>query len=166
MKTKWIFNYDPADVVDDNGNYDQALIDETMIHEFGHILTLNNTQIMDESNVKTSNYSTDEGTLKKNSYLNGFYQAFWKDIAKEYSIEDEEGYEEYDVDKLYSDKENQFVTDYAATNPAEDIAESFAYFVTKSKPSNDKGANAKINFFYDYPELVKMREEIRSAIGK
>ena len=161
--TQWIFNYDPADVIGDNGKYDQDLIDETMVHEFGHILTLNHTQLMKERNEKSTTYTTDEGTMKKESYLNSFYQKFWKDIVQDYRLKDEE-YESYDVDKLYDAESDQFVTDYAATNPAEDIAESFAFFITKDKPSNNKGSNAKINFFYEYPELVKMRDEIRSNI--
>ncbi len=50
-------------------------------------------------------------------------KSFWKDIAQDYRLMDEE-YESYDVDELYDAKSEQFVTDYAATNPAEDIAES------------------------------------------
>ncbi len=74
--TQWIFNYDPADVIGDNGKYDQDLIDETMVHEFGHILTLNHTQLMKVRNEKSTTYTTDEGTMKKESYLNAFYQKF------------------------------------------------------------------------------------------
>ncbi|MBK9051223.1 MAG: hypothetical protein IPL78_09985 [Chloroflexi bacterium] len=46
------------------------------------------------------------------------------------------------------------MTDYAATNPAEDIAETFMAFVLEPKPNGDTIAEEKVLFFYQYPELV------------
>ena len=52
------------------------------------------------------------------------------------------------------------MTDYAATNPGEDIAESFTSFVMEPKPDGDTIAEEKVLFFYEYPELVQLRAEI------
>jgi len=51
------------------------------------------------------------------------------------------------LDQFYVDHEDEFVSDYAATNPGEDIAESFATFVLKPAPSGDTLADQKVAFF-------------------
>ena len=56
------------------------------------------------------------------------------------------------------------MTEYAATNPSEDFAESFMVFVLKEKPTKSTIADQKILFFYDFPELVEMRDFIRSNL--
>jgi hypothetical protein len=61
------------------------------------------------------------------------------------------------------------VDDYATTHPTEDIAESFAYFVFSPEPTGDSIKDQKIAFFYEYPELVKLRQSILQggcSIGK
>lgn len=165
---KWIFSVDIADSLNKNGKLNEKELSYTLIHEFGHILTLNNTQIenikQNESNI--NRYSTMEGITKDTSYLNQFYNTFWKDIYDEWQkiedIEDEDKY--YDaLDNFYQKYQSRFVSDYASTNPGEDIAETFADFVTKEKPEGNTIAEKKILFFYKYPELLKLREEIRKA---
>ncbi len=48
------------------------------------------------------------------------------------------------------------------SNPEEDIAEAWTMFVLNPKPAGDSIAEEKMLFFYDYPELVKLRAEIAS----
>ncbi len=64
------------------------------------------------------------------------------------------------LDDFYYKYEDQFLTDYAVTHPAEDIAESFGFFVFAEKTTGDSIAEQKILFFYQFPELVKLRTEI------
>ena len=61
---------------------------------------------------------------------------------------------------FYQTHRDQFVGDYAVTHPAEDIAESFTYFVFSPKPSGNSIRERKIRFFYEYPELIRLRGEI------
>lgn len=131
----------------------------TLVHEFAHILTLNKTQINGEifEKEKCNNYYIDEGCLYKDAYLNEFYQKFWKDrfnAKVENSLEN------------YNKKPTAFVTEYAATNPSEDIAESFVAFVFAKNNKNKQGiiANQKIFFFYKYPEIVKIRDTIHKNL--
>lgn len=63
-------------------------------------------------------------------------------------------------------KDQTFVSEYAATNLTEDMAESFASFVLQSKPSGTKTVDKKIAFYYEYPALVRERERIRTALAK
>ncbi len=123
------------------------------VHELGHIVTLKETQV--DANVRESEcgtYFPGEGCARQNSYINKLYELGWTDI---YNGEDGN-------ENLYDQYKDRFLTDYAATNPAEDIAEVFAYFVTKAdRPSGNSIADQKINLLYEYPELVELRQEMR-----
>ncbi|MEZ4643120.1 MAG: hypothetical protein R3E31_10390 [Chloroflexota bacterium] len=77
-------------------------------------------------------------------------------------MNDETELDESDMEDFYYDHEDWFVTDYAATNPGEDIAESFTAFILQPKPTEDTLAAEKILFFYDYPELVALRKDLAS----
>jgi hypothetical protein len=56
------------------------------------------------------------------------------------------------------------VSEYAATSPAEDIAEAWAFFLLSPKPELDSISSEKILFFYEYPELVALRTQILTNI--
>ncbi len=130
----------------------------TLIHEFAHILTLNSNQIDEDADVTScKTYYTQEGCTNNDSYLNKFYQKFWK--GKGFNVQSDNPLDNY------SKYPNAFVTEYAATNPGEDIAESFASFVFKQKPKSPATiAEEKILFFYEYPELVDLRKSVRSNL--
>lgn len=157
---KFVLNLDIKDMTDANGKFSKKDMDETIVHEFGHIITLNNTQMTDKS---AGTYETQEGILNKDSYLNKFYDQFWKSKTEKYLLSNEGGMRQYDVEKLYSEHEAWFVSDYAATNVEEDIAESFRVFVLENKATGNSVKDQKVNFFYQFPELVKMRTEIRDG---
>ena len=150
----------------------------TLVHEFAHLLTLAPDQVppslaifnnpedndiyLDEASA-CSTFFPGEGCSNPDSYLNAFYQAFWTDIYDEWNeinlIEDEDEY--YDaLDDFYLKYEDQFLTDYSVTHPAEDIAEAFGFFIFAEKPAGDTIAEQKILFFHQYPELVQLREQI------
>jgi len=131
----------------------------TLIHEFAHILTLNSSQLEAEIPAKRClTYDTSaEGCTKQNSYLNHFVEMFWKDILQKYP--DAEDYYSY-----YEKYPSEFVRDYAATSPIEDIAESFATFILRTKRVDATLADKKVDFFYAYPELVKMRNNMRKSL--
>jgi|TARA_Y100000310_G_scaffold253216_1_gene260037 hypothetical protein len=76
---------------------------------------------------------------------------------------EDESYEE--SDKFYSKYEERFITDYASTNPEEDIAESFTAFILEEKPQSASIAKQKILFFYEFEGLINLRKVIRSRLG-
>ncbi len=170
--TEWLLNVDIADT------NDLRDLTYTLIHEYGHLLTLNENQInIDEdifynpddedlyaaAETSCATYFPGEGCAKSDSYINLFYEKFWAGIYDEWSetqyIEDDYAYYEA-LDNFYYKYEDQFVTDYAATNTGEDIAESWTFFIISDKPSGNTIAEEKILFFYQFPELVQLREEI------
>ena len=143
----------------------------TLVHEFGHLLTLNSTQIRPTNKISQEEgepYLTIEGESYKNSYLNKFVSLFWKgkllekwDVIKERHCFTEESCVEK-LFGLYRENFSDFVTNYAAESPEEDIVESWTFFVLKKKIKHPKTiAQKKINFFYQFPELVEYRRQIR-----
>jgi hypothetical protein len=180
--THWIVEVDIADLEDK----DQFIF--TLIHEYGHMLTLNASQVKADQEVlndllndtpdfalverKTATcpeYFTGGGCSLPNSYINAFYDRFWLDINAEWEKIDALQYEDdlspyYDgLYNFYKSHQDQFVDDYATTHPTEDIAESFTYFVFSPKPTGNSIKEQKIAFFYEYPELVELRQNILSS---
>jgi len=157
--TKWRIVLDINDAFDAKGDYINEY-DETIVHEFAHLLTLNASQMQKNS---SNTYENEEGILTEDAYLNQFYQKFWLDIQGDF----DEIVDAYDPDTVYDfyDKyEDHFVTDYAATNPEEDIAESFRLFVCFDKPQGDEIKDEKVKWFYQFEELVELRERIRENL--
>lgn len=154
----------------------------TLVHEFGHLLTLNpgqvppDLEIFNHPNDDTiyqeavdacPRYFPGEGCSAPDSYINAFFQSFWPKIYDEWlqidGIEDEDTYYQK-LNEFYDKYQDQFLTDYAVTNPAEDIAESWSFFILSPKPEGNTIAEEKILFFYDYPELVDLRQEILNRL--
>ena len=165
--TRWNIVMDAVDAMN------QKEQQYTLIHEYGHILTLNNRQVpfdaqaavddaaYEEAANTCPRFFTGEGCANSNSYINAFFDEFWADIYDELP-QDPEDYDA--VDAFYNQYQDRFVTDYAATNPGEDIAESWTHFVLNDKPTGDSIADQKVRFFYDYPELVTLREQIQARL--
>ena len=135
----------------------------TIIHEFGHILTLHKDQVdASVTQGNCTNYYPGEGCARSNSYINELYQSFWKDIQAEYQT----AQTNQSTQQVFYDKyKDRFVTQYASTNPGEDIAEVFATFVTKKdKPVGTTIAEKKILLMYNRSELVAFRNHIRQNL--
>jgi len=154
----------------------------TVIHELGHLLTLNDTQvaldarvfynpddqqIYDEEAATCSTYFLFEGCSHPDSYLNTFFQRFWTSIYPEWqdiNAETDENILGQKMDRFYQRYADQFVSDYAATSAEEDIAETFMYFIFMPQPSGASIAEQKRLFFNDYPEMVALRERLLQSL--
>lgn len=122
----------------------------TFIHELAHIITLNLSQLDPAiTKEKCKNFYLDEGCTYANSYLNIFKNTFWKNVTTQ------------------NFSESKFVTDYATTNEVEDAAESFAFFVLGKGQDilGDSVRDQKIKSFYNYPELVAIRKDMRNNLS-
>jgi hypothetical protein len=119
----------------------------TLIHELGHIITLNTSQVVPGVD-QCHTYAIDEGCAKADSYLNLFVSQFWKNEPQPV----------YDPTK--------FVTEYAATNDVEDLAESFAFFVLEKGGSDATLRDQKLKFLATYPDLVSIRTQMRKVLTK
>ncbi|WP_106794475.1 hypothetical protein [Aquimarina sp. Aq78] len=136
----------------------------TIVHEFGHIITLDKVQV--DSSVSQGdckNFFTGEGCSRDNSNINKLYQSHWADIWEEFRKVNNQS----DAQKFYDKYKERYVTQYASTNPGEDIAEVFATFVTRAGGVNGNSrAEKKIQMMYDNAEMIKLRNYIRGNIAK
>ena len=145
-----------------DGAKDISYLLTTLIHEYAHILTLDLEQMPPSSDCEVAAPSQD--CWYDDAYLLAFWEEFWSgygDDAPAASNTDDTVKQAF-----YQEHEEDFVTAYAATNVAEDIAESFMAYVIEPIP--DPAASvvaAKMAFFERYPELSAIRERIRAEFG-
>ena len=120
----------------------------TIVHEFAHTVTINAAQIdvRLERGGTCPTFELEEGCSESDSYIFAFYELFYADGE--------------------STNMDDFVTEYASENIAEDMAESFTFFILEDEERDgDSIADDKVNFFYNFSELVELRDEIREMIG-
>lgn len=119
--------------------------DELIIHELGHVVAID--RILRAGTVDTRQQH--------------FTERFWSeaDIAAAAARRESD-----DVDdrryRYYLQHQDAFVSDYATTDPQEDFAESFTFFVLGREPEG-REAGEKIAFFADDASMRAVREEIR-----
>ena len=149
-REQWLFQ------IDTSGTVEQHELDRTMVHEYAHLMTLRLAQIpAGGSEESCATFYVDEGCPVPTSYLAMFGQQFWP-----------EG-EVYDdgMEDRYAAATDAYVTEYAATSAIEDVAEAFAeYVVHPERWEGDSVADAKVQFFGQFPELVRLRSVIRSNL--
>ena len=168
-----------VDLLDAENYYDLTY---TLLHEQGHLLTLNTEQVLpseaifqfpenetvrEQETDACPQYFTGQGCSEPNSYINQFFTRFWPFLYEEWEqihLERDKDTRATLLEDFYKVHEDQFLSDYAPTSPVEDIAESWAFFVLSPKPELDSIANEKILFFYEYPELVERRTQILQQI--
>ncbi len=137
-----------------------ADLDNTLVHEYAHLITLSPTQVIPATSREVrdscTTYFTGEGCARQGSIFDRFVEEFWSedDLARARS----------DPAALYGADPDAFVTSYAATNPGEDLAETFRFFVYRSRPRPNTVAQSKIAFMWEVPELVRIRAELRSEL--
>ncbi|WP_432361342.1 hypothetical protein [Sporosarcina sp. UB5] len=129
-----------------------------LIHEYGHFLTLNEEDfvISDTCPADQLFFKPFKICANADSYMNLFYQDFWKEYEEQWLYNGNTTSEERLA--FYEKNKESFVTTYATVNPFEDIAESFTHFMLT--PYNDNPQTVperKVNFFYQFPELVEYR---------
>lgn len=150
----WCMTVDPADITDD------GLFPYTVVHEMCHYLTLNEKQVEyygdSDKCYPQDRYSDWECVAKEDSYLQGYYKAFWKDIINDWATDPENPY-------FYYRHQSEFVTGYAATECAEDLAECFCAYVLLDS-ADTPAIQAKFDFFDSYPELRQLKKGILKKV--
>lgn len=163
---KWIYAIDPADAVEPPG----LGFVHTIVHEFGHIMRLERTQVTPgvPKEQCSAPFPVDEGCPVNGAYISAWFEQFWLGetyTAHQAAIGDSSGMAQQDaVFAFYDTRESEFLTAYSATDPVEDFAESFTYFVLTDQVSNPAMVKEqKVNFFYQFPAFVSVRTEIRNS---
>ncbi|AWW00285.1 putative zinc-binding metallopeptidase [Arcticibacterium luteifluviistationis] len=146
----------------EEGFNNEGALQKSITHEFGHLLSLNDSQLdASISEANCPNYYPEDGCAKTGSFINTFYSTFWTDnLVKEFDNNS-------DNTTFFENNKDKFITEYAASSPIEDFAEVFAYFVLHDMPSSNSTAikDLKILSFNEYPELVKIKTTIRARLN-
>ena len=130
----------------------------SLVHEYAHIFSLNDTQVDGFVEGECPNLFISEGCANPGSYIDDFENAFWADLDADPDSEDFGGY--------YENAEDDFVTEYAATNAIEDFAETFAHYVLKDTTEFEGVAADKIQFMVDSSDIKSEVQRIRKALEK
>ncbi|MBT8247856.1 MAG: hypothetical protein KJN73_08560 [Acidimicrobiia bacterium] len=140
---------------------DDDVRDIALIHELGHLVSLGPTEVVAatdpsvEENCLT--YFSVEGCAIPGRVFEQFVSTFW-DVEGGWGGTDEE------ADERYRQNPDSFVTAYAATNPGEDLAETFVFFVYRLRPTGTTIADEKIALLWQFPELVELRQWLRRGL--
>ena len=147
--TRFSINIDYYDVFDENGNpRDWSKLTYTVLHEYGHVLLEDETQI--DLSVGTDTH--DPAGFLPGSFRKAFYDRFWKDLGIT-AVSD------------YEDNPTSYVSRYGANYFHEDIADTFAVFVLGGKPEGNTVAEEKLRFFWEDAEMAALRRDIRAGMG-
>jgi len=125
----------------------------TVIHEYAHVLSLNYSQdsgYVSEEYCET--YYSDGLCFAEDAYLNVFYSEFWAPYPDSHG---------YNAEARYSENPGHFLNEYSATDPTEDFAESFAYYITQNSPTEILD---KYDFFDSYSEFADFKSTIQSNV--
>lgn len=153
--TKWVFaaNLAYAD--------DADLLLSTLVHEYAHLLSLGRDDA-DPAATTCETEWTGAGCLLADSDLERFAQRFWAGYT------DAPARDNVDADvaaEFYGAHEEDFVSEYAATNASEDFAETFATYVVEPGGARDSVIGEKFAFFDGLPEYADARDRIRAEFG-
>lgn len=160
---KWHLAIDYQDAFNDDGSVDKKGMGDVLLHETGHMVTLGTDQVMVDYQQCTT-YESDQGCSKANSYINHFYDLYWKTHADYIASQDTILRSERSTRDFYQLYQNEFLTPYASTGVEEDMAETFAYFIQYGKPYGSSIAYQKVRFFYSFPSFVRLRKVIRLGL--
>jgi len=134
----WILSLDIADLPD------RALIEETIVHELSHVVTLD-SDVFTFGNVDgCAGVQIELGCAEAGTVLAAFAERFW---PGELSSEDPE----------------HFVNNYASTAPHEDLSETFTAWVL-GWPVEGPVVEAKIDMLSADAELSELADALRAEL--
>ncbi len=159
----------------------------TILHEFAHIVTLNDAEYVNydvvlddrEGLIETDaayedgiaegmavcdTFAYDDGCPVDDSLLVLWTEEFWLDdyeLAFDGSLDDPAIF-------FFDEDPDAFVSEYAATYPADDFAVTFSIFVALEDDElptmdSDRIVEQKIAWFSTIPELADLRDDLRTA---
>lgn len=157
----WKISIDPEDMVD------KLEFANTVIHEYGHYLSLNSSEVFYTNEYTNSDSMIEDFDVyretymigKKNSYISKFYDSFWKSFAFD-RLANKENH------LFYFRHSDSFIDSYASTSCTEDFAECFSYYILPPKWELTKEQQEKLDFFDSFPEIKEIKKSILANMTK
>lgn len=132
------------------------VLDVALIHELGHLVSLGPGEVLPATDPSVrdncATYFSVEGCAVAGGVFDRFVDEFWPSAFET---------DEAAGEARYATARDSFVTRYAASNPGEDLAETFVFFVYRLRPTGPTVAEDKIRLLWEFPELVELREALR-----
>jgi hypothetical protein len=141
----WILSLDVADLSD------RALIEETIVHELSHAVTLDDDVFRFGDDTGCRGVTMSLGCADDGTILARFAARFWSDGAD-------------GATPTSAPDPSGFVNDYASSAPHEDLAETFTAWVL-GWPVDGATIEAKIEMLAADPELAGLAGELRDRLG-
>ena len=139
---------------------------ELIVHELGHIISYEEILGLPKPAITNcESYFSVHGCPAENSYLRQFVDSFWTASDLKRAERFAKAGDDFESAYVYYDShKNNFVTNYAASSPEEDFADSFMFYVMGEPVKGGSTARQKVDFFKRYPHFVSVREEILSNL--
>ena len=136
---------------------------ELMVHEFAYIFSLD--QVFRERMVARNchPYFADTLCYGADSYLGQFIDTFWSNQMLD-DLQSVQAGSRFDQADFYDRYESHFVSEYAATDPAEDFAESFTQYVYGKMAPRGSIADQKIEFFDQFRYIQELSDTIQHEL--
>lgn len=155
-----------------------AELDATIVHEVAHIVTLDADQVEPAPNPSRRRklldpcptYLAVDVCVRDGGHLDAFFEAFWEGQLYEewlriHDLSDDAAYEEA-FGRFTASYGDRFVSEYAATSPDEDLAETFQAWVLGDDDAVVTPVVAdKFRFLDGRAELADLRLEIRRRLA-
>jgi len=142
---------------------DSEQVAEALVHEVGHLLSLEPAQVDTRQRGTCRTFATKTGCSRPGSLLDDFVERSWRGILDDWSkANDRRGAARTRALRaLYRAHPDTFVSEYAATHPDEDFAETFAAWCLspspRSGPFTTPALRAKARWLDGRPEVRGMR---------
>lgn len=133
-------------------------VQRVMGHEFAHVLT-GTAEGVDRADPDCRFSENRYGCTTNSNYLSQWVERFWS--PDELETLEGAGYRDPAGATRRCAADPGFPTRYAATNPSEDFAESFEFFLFGNRVATP--VQPRIRFLATFPELVRMRDRIVAA---
>jgi len=138
---------------------------ELMVHEFAHIFSLDQQLASQTPGSNCPGLYTDLACFSPGSYLGEFVTDFWDErlLAELVDAKDSRS-PDRELLQFYERYESEFVSDYAATDPSEDFAESFAWYVLDEPVRQGTVAADKVDFMDQFQIIRSYKKHIQSQL--
>jgi hypothetical protein len=134
-----------------------------IVHELAHIISYESiVSVPLPSNASCHVYFQTRGCPKKNSYLAIFTETFWSSADLDRALQFTQRSDAMSAaDEYFHSTDNQYVSGYAAMNPEEDFAESFAQYALSRGNQTGSLVSEKVWWFEQFAELQNIRQFVK-----
>lgn len=167
---RWLLAVDPVDAAER-----PAVYAETLVHELAHIVTLGAGRLevegtpttLLERHAQCPGRAVEDGCAAPDSVLAAFTARFWDEeaLAAADGLTSAEDWEAATV-ALYRQDPDRWVTPYAATSPAEDVAETFAVLALDLPVVPNSESAEKVAMLAADPELFALADRVRAVYAR